>query len=139
MKICLSRKERSRFSARDALQPVLKLLLGPDGEELRVLVTKEAIRVTEAVILGSIIESYNFIPGPMRTIIFNGNAAGPLVMNPAEQKSMMDLRAQVFRIWGLLQSSESFDPSLLQPILQVSYLPISSLVSGFICFLSSEF
>ncbi|MBA0872063.1 hypothetical protein Goshw_005862 [Gossypium schwendimanii] len=31
------------FSAKDALQPVLKLLLGPDGEELRTLVIKEAI------------------------------------------------------------------------------------------------
>nr|GLL48514.1 uncharacterized aarF domain-containing protein kinase At1g79600, chloroplastic [Ipomoea trifida] len=123
------RKDRD-FSARDALQPVLKLLLGPDGEELRVLVTKEAIRVTEAVILGSIIESYNFIPGPMRTIIFNGNAAGPLVMNPAEQKSMMDLRAQVFRIWGLLQSSESFDPSLLQPILQILQEPEARSIGG---------
>ncbi|XP_019171981.1 PREDICTED: uncharacterized aarF domain-containing protein kinase At1g79600, chloroplastic [Ipomoea nil] len=123
------KKDRD-FSARDALQPVLKLLLGPDGEELRVLVTKEAIRVTEAVILGSIIESYNFIPGPMRTIIFNGNAAGPLVMNPAEQESMMDLRAQVFRIWGLLRSSESFDPSLLQPILQILQEPEARSIGG---------
>ncbi|KAF9686543.1 hypothetical protein SADUNF_Sadunf02G0000200 [Salix dunnii] len=31
------------FSANDALQPVLKLLLGPDGEELRILVIKEAV------------------------------------------------------------------------------------------------
>ncbi|MCH1922733.1 hypothetical protein L9G15_25300, partial [Shewanella sp. A3A] len=37
------------FAAKDALQPVLKLLLGPDGEELRVLVVKEAVRVTEAI------------------------------------------------------------------------------------------
>lgn len=42
------------FSAEDALKPVLKLLLGPDGEELRVLVIKESIRVTEAFMLGSI-------------------------------------------------------------------------------------
>ncbi|KAB5567972.1 hypothetical protein DKX38_001765 [Salix brachista] len=35
------RKDRD-FSANDALQPVLKLLLGPDGEELRILVIKEA-------------------------------------------------------------------------------------------------
>ncbi|KAF7844866.1 protein ACTIVITY OF BC1 COMPLEX KINASE 3, chloroplastic-like [Senna tora] len=34
------------FSAKEALQPVLKVLLSPDGEELRQLVTKEAIRVT---------------------------------------------------------------------------------------------
>ncbi|KAG9440981.1 hypothetical protein H6P81_021146 [Aristolochia fimbriata] len=38
------------FTTKDALQPVLKLLLDPNGEELRVLVGKEAIRVTEAIL-----------------------------------------------------------------------------------------
>ncbi|KAG6501681.1 hypothetical protein ZIOFF_041564 [Zingiber officinale] len=33
------------YTTKDALQPVLKLLLGPDGEELRVLVVQEAVRV----------------------------------------------------------------------------------------------
>ncbi|XP_052188982.1 protein ACTIVITY OF BC1 COMPLEX KINASE 3, chloroplastic isoform X1 [Diospyros lotus] len=113
------RKDRD-FSAKDALQPVLKLLLGSDGEELRVLVIKEAVRVTEAVILGSVIESYSFIPSPMRSLIFNGSGAGPLVISDAEQTNLMELRARVFRIWGLLRSSENFDPALLQPILQVT-------------------
>ncbi|KAG6403450.1 hypothetical protein SASPL_135672 [Salvia splendens] len=43
----VGRKDRD-FNAKDALQPVLKLLLGPDGEVLRNLVIKEAIQVTEA-------------------------------------------------------------------------------------------
>ncbi|GFY86352.1 protein kinase superfamily protein [Actinidia rufa] len=111
------KKDRD-FSAKDALQPVLKLLLGPDGEELRALVIKEAVRVTEAVILGSMIDTYNYFPNPMRTLIFNGNATGPLIMSDAELNSTMELRTQVFRIWGLLRSSENFDPTLLQPILQ---------------------
>ncbi|KAE9450335.1 hypothetical protein C3L33_17780, partial [Rhododendron williamsianum] len=111
------KKDRD-FSAKDALQPVLKLLLGPDGEELRALVIKESVRVSEAVILGSMLDTYNFVPSPMRTLIFNGNATGPLMMSDAEQNSLMELRAQVFRIWGLLRESDNFDPSLLQPLLQ---------------------
>lgn len=111
------KKDRD-FSAKDALQPVLKLLLGPDGKELRDLVIKEAIRVSEAVILGSAIESFNSVPGPMKTF-FNGNASGPFTISAAEQQSLMELRARVIKIWGLLRSSENFDPNLLQPILQV--------------------
>ncbi|KAG5530240.1 hypothetical protein RHGRI_030571 [Rhododendron griersonianum] len=111
------KKDRD-FSAKDALQPVLKLLLGPDGEELRALVIKESVRVSEAVILGSMLDTYNFVPSPMRTLIFNGNATGPLMMSDAEQNSLMEHRAQVFRIWGLLRESDNFDPSLLQPLLQ---------------------
>lgn len=107
------------FSAKDALQPVLKLLLGPDGEELRDLVIKEAVRVTEAVIMGSVIDAYNSIPGPLKTFVFSVNSTGSSLTNDAEQERMMELREQVFRIWGLLQSSENFNPALLQPILQV--------------------
>lgn len=115
------RKDRD-FSAKDALQPVLKLLLGPNGEELRVLVIKEAVRVTEAFVLGTVIDTYSSMPNLVRGLIFNGNgnSSGPLVMSNAEQQSLIELRNQVSRIWGLLQSSESFDPASLQPILQVS-------------------
>lgn len=112
-------KQDRDFNAKDALQPVLKLLLGPDGEGLRVLVIKEAVRVTEAVILGSVLESYNLIPDFMRSLIPDLSATNPLVMNRAEQESLLELRAQVLRIWELLRSSDSFDPSILLPILQV--------------------
>ncbi|KAL2540799.1 putative aarF domain-containing protein kinase [Abeliophyllum distichum] len=123
-------KKDKDFSAKDALQPVLKLLLGKDGEELRVLVIKEAVRVTEAVILGSVVESYNSMNELMRTLIFNGNAKGPFAMSTAEQESMLELRAQVIRIWGLLRSSENFDPSILQPILQVLQEPQARNLGG---------
>lgn len=123
------KKDRD-FSAKDALQPVLKLLLGPDGKELRDLVIKEAIRVSEAIILGSAIESFNSVPGPMRTFVFNGNASGPFTISAAEQQSLMELRAQVIKIWGLLQSSENFDPNLLQPILQVLQEPEARSIGG---------
>ncbi|XP_021901512.1 protein ACTIVITY OF BC1 COMPLEX KINASE 3, chloroplastic [Carica papaya] len=118
------RKDRD-FSTKDALQPVLKLLLDADGEELRILVIKESVRVTEAVVLGSLIDTYNSVPYYMQTLIFNsnGNGNGFLSMSYAETQSMIELRDQVFRIWGLFRSSENFDPSILQPILQVLQQP----------------
>ncbi|KAL1540913.1 Protein ACTIVITY OF BC1 COMPLEX KINASE 3, chloroplastic [Salvia divinorum] len=124
------RKDRD-FNAKDALQPVLKLLLGPDGEVLRNLVIKEAIQVTEAVVVGSVIESYKLVPDFIRNLIFNVNGTtSQFVMNSAEQESMMELRAQVFRIWELLQSSDNFDPSILQPILQVLQEPEARQIGG---------
>lgn len=127
--IVQGKKDRD-FTAKEALQPVLKLLLGPDGEELRNLVIKESVRVTEAVILGSMLVTYNSVPSPMRTLIFNGNATGPLRMSDAEQNSLMELRAQVFRIWGLLRDSDNFDPSFLQPLLQVLQEPEARILGG---------
>lgn len=123
------KKDRD-FSAKDALQPVLKLLLGEDGEALRVLVVKEAVRVTEAIFLGTLLESYNSMPPFMRTVIANGNMSGPFITSIAEQESMMELRAQIFRIWELLRSSENFDPALLQPILQVLQQPEAQSLGG---------
>lgn len=123
------RKDRD-FSAKDALQPVLKLLIGPDGEILRALVIKEAIRVTEAITFGTMIESYNAIPSPLKNLLSNGNGNSPFFTNAAEQESMMELRAQVFRIWSLLGSSQSFDPTILQPILQVLNEPEARSLGG---------
>ncbi|KAK6939161.1 ABC1 atypical kinase-like domain [Dillenia turbinata] len=116
------RKDRD-FSAGDALQPVLKLLLGPGGEELRSLVTKEAVRVTEAILLSTAIDTFNSAPRLVRSFLISPNGGGPFLINDGEQESMMQLREQVFRVWGLLQSSDSFDPALLQPILQVLQEP----------------
>ncbi|XP_051131369.1 protein ACTIVITY OF BC1 COMPLEX KINASE 3, chloroplastic [Andrographis paniculata] len=123
------KKDRD-FNAKDALQPVLKLLLGPDGEELRTLVIKEAVRVTEAVIMGSVAESYNSIPGLIQPFIFNVSAIGTLGMKTAELESMLELRAQVLRIWELLRSSNSFDPSILLPILEVLQEPEARSLGG---------
>ncbi|XP_065866195.1 protein ACTIVITY OF BC1 COMPLEX KINASE 3, chloroplastic [Euphorbia lathyris] len=117
------------FSAKDALQPVLKLLLAPDGEELRSLVIKEAVRVTEAIIMGSIVDTYNSIPDFMRSLFFNGNVR-ILTMNETEMQSMIELRDQIFRIWGRLQSADDFDPALLQPIIQVLQQPEARSLGG---------
>ncbi|XP_022157241.1 protein ACTIVITY OF BC1 COMPLEX KINASE 3, chloroplastic [Momordica charantia] len=123
------RKDRD-FSVKDALQPVLKLLLGPDGEGLRVLAIKEAIRVTEAFVLGTVNDTYNSIPDFMRLLIFRDDSSRTLGISNAEQESMVELRDQVLRIWTLLQSSENFDPTLLQPVLQVLQQPEARSLGG---------
>ncbi|XXG57537.1 hypothetical protein AAC387_Pa03g4668 [Persea americana] len=118
------------FTAREALQPVLKLLMGPDGEELRALVVKEAIRVTEAIVIGTTIDTYHTIPEFLRSLFFNSNATGPFAISGSEQDSMLELRNRVYRVWSLLRSSENFDPALLQPILQVLQEPAARDLSG---------
>ncbi|KAF9596499.1 hypothetical protein IFM89_012230 [Coptis chinensis] len=67
-----------------------------------------------------LLSTYNSIPDPLRSLIFNGSIIGPLKASATEQESILALRDQVFRIWGLLQSSEDFDPSMLQPIIQAN-------------------
>ncbi|KAK7395631.1 hypothetical protein VNO78_16195 [Psophocarpus tetragonolobus] len=111
------------FSAKEALQPVLKVLLSPDGEELRILVIKEAVRVTEAFTLSTISDTYKSAPDFVRVLVSNGNANVPIITSETEMEDMTELRDQVFRIWGLLQSSNDFDPDLLLPILQVLQQP----------------
>ncbi|KAG8085170.1 hypothetical protein GUJ93_ZPchr0010g10841 [Zizania palustris] len=111
------------FAAKDALQPVLKLLLGPDGEELRILFVKEAVRVTEAITFGTLIDSYNAAPEIIKPLISSGNAAGPFKVSEVEKEQMIELKDMVLRIWGLLRSSDGFDPSILQPMVQVLQEP----------------
>ncbi|RZC28988.1 Protein ACTIVITY OF BC1 COMPLEX KINASE 3, chloroplastic isoform C [Glycine soja] len=108
------------FSAKEALQPVLKVLLSPDGEEIRTLVIKEAVRVTEAFTLSTISDTYKSVPDFMRVLVFNGNANGPIITSETEMQNLIELRDQVIRIWELLRSSNDYDPDLLLPILQVS-------------------
>uniref|UniRef100_M4CHB8 Protein kinase domain-containing protein n=2 Tax=Brassica campestris TaxID=3711 RepID=M4CHB8_BRACM len=118
------------FSAKEALQPVLKLLLDPNGEEVRLLVIKEAVRVSEAIALGTVVDTYNSMPVFLRSLVFNGNGNGPLAMSAAELESTLELRDQVSRIWSLLQSSDSFDPAILQPIVQVLQQPEARRLGG---------
>ncbi|XP_072976124.1 protein ACTIVITY OF BC1 COMPLEX KINASE 3, chloroplastic [Typha angustifolia] len=123
------RKDRD-FTTKEALQPVLKLLLGPGGEELRALVVKEAICVSEAITFGTLIDTYNSVPDFVKPFISNGSAAGPFKLRDGEQEQMLELRDRVFRIWNLLRSSDNFDPSLLQPILQVLQEPEARSLGG---------
>ncbi|KAL0920118.1 hypothetical protein M5K25_009229 [Dendrobium thyrsiflorum] len=118
------------FTAKDALQPVLKLLLDPEGEELRVLVVKESVCVAEAVVFGSMIDTFNSIPQPMRSLISNDNESAPLNLNNGERERILELRDRVFRIWSLLRSSDNFDPTLFEPILQNQFTTIHEKMDG---------
>ncbi|KAJ3676497.1 hypothetical protein LUZ60_003909 [Juncus effusus] len=116
-------KKDQDFTTKEALQPVLKLLLGPDGEEIRVLVIKEAIRVSEAVAFGAMVDAYNSVPDFVKPVVGGGVVGGLLKLREDERDAMMELRGTVLRIWGLLRASDSFDPTILQPILQVLQQP----------------
>lgn len=123
-------KKDSDFAAKDALQPVLKLLLGPEGEELRSLVVKEAVRVSEAMIIGTALAGYNAVPQPIKSIFANGSDLGPLRMKESDISAIVNLREQILRIWNLLRTSEGFDPAVLQPIVQVLQQPEAQAIGG---------
>ncbi|XP_042474539.1 protein ACTIVITY OF BC1 COMPLEX KINASE 3, chloroplastic-like isoform X1 [Zingiber officinale] len=118
------------FITKDALQPALKLLLGPNGEELRVLVVKEAVQVTEAIVFSSMMDTYDSMPDFMKVVVSNGNTNGPFKLSDGEQARMLELRDTVLRVWNLLRSSDSFDPSLLQPLIQVLEEPEARKLGG---------
>eukprot|EP00249_Psilotum_nudum_P020737 c27825_g1_i2 orf=355-2685(-) len=123
-------RKDSEFAAKDALQSVLKLLLGPDGEELRILVVKEAIQVAEALIIGTAVEGYNAVPEPVKALFPGGNITGILRVKERDLATMLNLRAQVLRVWGYLQSSSDFDPALLQPVVEVLKQPGAQAMGG---------
>ena len=89
-------------------------VLGPNGGPIRALVVSEAIRVMEAFALGSSLDSVKSLPGPLQLLPLN------LGLKGAEEARMMELREQVLRVWGLLQSSDGFDPAMLMPLVEVS-------------------
>lgn len=112
-------RKDSDYNAKDVLQPVLQLVLGPGGEELRSLIEKEAIRVMEAVIVGTAIDSYKSVPEPLRSLIPGGVSGSFIRMKENEQAALLKLREQVLRVWSLLRSSRGFELKMLQPIVEV--------------------
>ena len=73
----------------------------------------EAIRVMEAFALGSALDSVKSLPGPLQLVPLN------LGLKGAEEARMAELREQVLGVWGLLQSSDGFDPATLMPLVEV--------------------
>ncbi|CAM6083702.1 unnamed protein product [Calypogeia fissa] len=119
-------RKDSDYRASDVMQPVLNLLLGEGGEELRKLVEKEAIRVTEAMLVGTAIEGYRSVPQPLRAIL----GSNFVRVKESEEASMLALRDQVLRIWVLLRRSSGFDPAVLQPIVEVLRIPEAQAMGG---------
>eukprot|EP00245_Coleochaete_scutata_P012861 TRINITY_DN5047_c0_g2_i1.p1 TRINITY_DN5047_c0_g2~~TRINITY_DN5047_c0_g2_i1.p1 ORF type:complete len:816 (+),score=191.42 TRINITY_DN5047_c0_g2_i1:218-2665(+) len=114
-------KKDSDYRASEALQPLLALLLGPEGQRLRLLVEKEAVRVMEALILGGILDASQQVPSVVRDAFRGSGGSAPALvrLRESEQEELLELRDQVLRIWTLLRSSASFDPATLQPLVDV--------------------
>ncbi|GAQ87787.1 UbiB/Aminoglycoside phosphotransferase domain containing protein [Klebsormidium nitens] len=126
----------SDYRAGEALQPVLGLLLGPGGEQLRRLVEQEAVRVTEALVIGQMLETARMLPTPLQGLVpFSpaGTRIGTLALGtglkPEDEVRLLQLRAQVLRVWDLLRNDKGFDPASLQPILQVLQRPEAQVLS----------
>ncbi|XP_002991477.2 protein ACTIVITY OF BC1 COMPLEX KINASE 3, chloroplastic [Selaginella moellendorffii] len=116
-------RKSSDFVAKDALQPVLQLMLGEEGAELRRLVEKEAVRVLEALVIGSTVEGYKSLPEPLKFVVNRGNNGRVIALKEQEEAQMLKLRQQVLRVWGLLRTSSGFDPAMLQPVVEILRLP----------------
>lgn len=95
------------------MQPIVELLLAQEGDELQLLIEAEVVRVAEALILGTTIQTLRQVPAPLRTFL------PPIQVSLRDQAAMLALREQVLRIYGLLQSSRGFDPAMLQPLVEV--------------------
>lgn len=123
-------RKDSDFAVKDALQPVFRLLLGPEGKELRDLVVKEAVRVSEAMIIGTALAGYNAAPLPIKSIFASRSDGGPLRMKESDLSTMLALREQILRIWNLLRTSDGFNPASLQPVVQVLQQPEAQAIGG---------
>lgn len=108
-------RKDSDFQAKDVLQPIVELLLAQEGDDLQLLIEQEVVRVTEALILGTAVQTLKQVPPPFRAFL------PPVRASLREQAAILALREQVLRIWGLLQSSRGFDPAMLQPLVEVSF------------------
>ena len=106
-------RKDSDFQANEVVQPMIELLLAQEGDELQMLIEAEVVRVTEAMILGTAIQTLKQVPAPVRTFL------PPIQASLRDQASMLALREQVLRIYDLLQSSRGFDPAMLQPLVEV--------------------
>lgn len=118
-------RKDSDFQANEVVQPIVELLLGQEGDELQLLIESEIVRVTEALVLGTAMQTLRQVPAPLRAFL------PPIRVNLRDQASMLALREQVLRIYGLLQSSRGFDPAMLQPLVEVSSTHSPLLASGF--------
>ncbi|CAI5480428.1 unnamed protein product [Closterium sp. Yama58-4] len=78
------------YKTTDALQPLMALILGPEGKPLRTLVVAEGVRVAEALLVAGAVD-------------------GALEVLPDA----------VLRCWALLRSSDGFDPASLLPLVDV--------------------
>jgi len=120
-------RQNDDFAAGAAIQPLLELLLSDkylqdeDGRRLRKLIESEAVRVTEALVLGGVMDVATDERIPKG--LLPPQLQRPLIVNEEDMRRTMALREQVMRVWALLSTSRGFNPQSLQPLLQVLQTP----------------
>eukprot|EP00271_Cylindrocystis_brebissonii_P006513 TRINITY_DN19291_c0_g1_i1.p1 TRINITY_DN19291_c0_g1~~TRINITY_DN19291_c0_g1_i1.p1 ORF type:complete len:841 (-),score=133.50 TRINITY_DN19291_c0_g1_i1:1980-4502(-) len=135
------------FEAGAVMQPLLSLLLGPDGGPLRRLVEDEAVRVVEALLLGGAIHAASQnsplpspltlpaglgglpLPEPVRQLFLLHSSptavSMALALRSGEQQALLELRTTVLSCVSLLAARGAggagggFDPRTLQPVLEI--------------------
>ncbi|KAG0613018.1 hypothetical protein M758_6G070100 [Ceratodon purpureus] len=117
-------RKDSDFQANEVVQPIVELLLGQEGDELQMLIESEVVRVSEALILGTVLQTVKQVPAPLRAFL------PPIQASLRDQATTLALREQVLRIYGLLQSSRGFDPAMLQPLVEVLMRPKARAFGG---------
>eukprot|EP00897_Mesotaenium_endlicherianum_P003637 jgi/Mesen1/3300/ME000191S02443 len=91
-------KKDSDYDAASALRPVLDLLLGAEGAPLRQLVEGEAVRVMEALLLGSALDTVAALPPALRAVPLASLLPVPGArMKSGEQAAMLELRDSVLQ------------------------------------------
>uniref|UniRef100_A0A7S0RXD1 Protein kinase domain-containing protein n=1 Tax=Pyramimonas obovata TaxID=1411642 RepID=A0A7S0RXD1_9CHLO len=112
--------KESDFNASEVIKPIVELVLADDEDnQLRPLVESEVVRVAEALSLGALIEGtrgrdLEGVPAPVQSALMLRSRS---LQDEAE---ILELRAQVLRVWDLLSSSKGFDPAVLQPLFQIA-------------------
>ena len=101
---------KSEDSTSDAtLAPLLEILLseGEGSEEVRELVEREAVRVTEAMLLGTALDAArddsSSAGAVARLLQEQLGESVPALLPSRDQVEMLRLRAQVLRVWGYIQ------------------------------------
>ena len=119
---------KSEDSTSDAtLAPLLEILLseGEGSEEVRELVEREAVRVTEAMLLGTALDAArddsSSAGAVARLLQEQLGESVPALLPSRDQVEMLRLRAQVLRVWGYIQErgTGELTAQSLQPVLDV--------------------
>lgn len=116
-------RKNDGFDANKVIGPLVSLALEGDENKLRPLVEAEAVRVVEALVVGGAITNsqemptLEGIPEPVRQFLLEQRTSG--ASSRISDRDLLALRAQVLTVWGLLTSTRGFDPSTLQPLVEV--------------------
>ena len=113
---------KSEDSNADAtIAPLLDILLseGDGSDEVRDLVEREAVRVTEAMLVGGAISAARE-DNQVAELLRSSLGDMPSLVPTRDQAELLRLRAQVLRVWAYIQArGGGVSAQSLQPVLDV--------------------